>query len=296
MLIIKMGCLFGMDLNNIYGILLVDKEKGITSRDVVNKISKNFNIKKVGHAGTLDPLATGLLVVGIGKATKILDLLTMDKKEYIATVKMGIQTDTFDITGKIIEKNDNLSITKQNLQNTLAKFCQTYMQVPPKYSAIKVKGKKLYEYARENIDIELPRREIDIKEIKLLDFKDDTITFKTVVSKGTYIRSLINDIGKKLNTYATMAELKRTKQGNFSIEDSYTLDDIENNNYKLLTYEDIFNDYEKYNLNDEEYFKVKNGQKMPINFENKEVVYTYKGEYIALYERLDKEAKIKIML
>ena len=276
------------------GVLVVNKEKDMTSRDVVNIISKEFNTRKVGHSGTLDPIATGVLVVAIGKYTKLIDILTSSYKEYVATLKLGILTDTYDITGNVIDQKE-YEVNEKLIKDTLNSFLGKSIQEVPKYSAIKINGKKLYEYARSNIEVELPKREIDIKEIELLNYNDDLITFRCVVSKGTYIRSLINDIGVKLNTYATMTELKRTKQGDYFIEDSYTLDDIKNNKYKLLTYEDIFKTYEKYELNDEEYFKVKNGQKMQINFNNNEVVYIYNNEYIALYKKDGNEARIKIM-
>lgn len=277
------------------GILVVNKEKNMTSRDVVNKICNIFNTKKVGHSGTLDPIATGVLVVAIGKYTKLIDILTSSYKGYVATLKLGILTDTLDITGNITDKKA-YDVDTKLIEETLKSFLGKSIQEVPKYSAVKINGKKLYEYARNNIDIELPKREIEIKEIELLDFKDDTITFRTIVSKGTYIRSLINDIGKRLNTYATMTELKRIKQGDFSIDDSCTLEAIEKESYKLLTYKDIFKDYEKYELNDEEYFKVKNGQKMDINFNSVNVVYIYKDEYVALYEKVGDKARIKIKL
>lgn len=276
------------------GIIVVKKEKNMTSFDVVNCIRKIFNTKKVGHTGTLDPIATGVLVVVIGKYTKLVNILTSSDKEYIATLKLGIQTDTYDITGNIINKKE-YDVDKDKIINTLNSFLGSSLQEVPIYSAVKINGKKLYEYARENIDIELPKREIDVKEIELLSFEKDTIKFRCIVSKGTYIRSLINDIGIKLNTYATMSELTRTKQGEFNIEDSYTLDEINKGNYKLLTYKEIFKDYELYELNDEEYFKVKNGQKMKINFNNDVVIYTYKDNYIAMYEKDNNEARIKIM-
>lgn len=277
------------------GILLVNKDKNMTSRDIVNIVSKKFNTKKVGHSGTLDPIATGVLVVAIGKYTKLINILTSSYKEYIATMKLGILTDTLDITGNIIDKKDYY-VDKDLIINTLNSFLGKSIQEVPKYSAVKINGKKLYEYARNNIDIKLPKREIEVKNIELLEYKDDIIKFKCTVSKGTYIRSLINDIGKKLNTYATMIELKRTKQGDYLIDNSYTLENIKNDNYKLLTYKDVFNNYEKYELNDNELFKVKNGQKMPVNFNNNEVIYTYNNEYIALYEKDNNEARIKIML
>jgi len=213
------------------GILLVNKPKDYTSRDVVNKLTKIFNTKKIGHTGTLDPIAEGVLVITIGKCTKLCDLLTSSYKEYIATIKLGIKTDTLDITGNILEQKD-FKITEDQVKEVLNSFKGKSIQEVPIYSAIKVNGKKLYEYAREGKSIELPKREIDIKSIELLEYKNDEITFKTTVSKGTYIRSLINDICIKLNTVGTMSNLVRTKQGKFNIEDSYTLEQIENNNYK----------------------------------------------------------------
>ena len=174
------------NLYNKSGVLVVNKPSMLTSRDVVNKISNIFDTKKVGHNGTLDPLAEGVLVVTINKATKINELLISTEKEYIATVKMGLKTDTLDITGMILATS-NLRTTKDELENLFQKFPREYFQEVPKYSAVKIEGKKLYEYARENKEIELPKRLVTIKELELLDFREDTFTFRTVVSKGTYI-------------------------------------------------------------------------------------------------------------
>lgn len=276
------------------GLLIVNKNKDMTSRDVVNIISKKFNTKKVGHTGTLDPIATGVLVILIGKYTKLVDILTSNTKEYIATMKLGIHTDTLDITGNIINKKD-YNIDEKQIKEVLKSFIGESIQEVPKYSAIKINGKKLYEYARENIDIELPKRNIVIYDIELLEYKNDLIKFRVVVSKGTYIRSLIRDIASRLNTYACMSDLKRTKQGNFDISSSYTLDDIKNDNYKLLTYKDIFKDYKKYELNDDEYFKVKNGQQMKLNINEEQIIFIYQSNYIALYEKYNDTYKIKIM-
>jgi len=276
------------------GILVVNKDKGMTSRDVINILNKKFNTKKMGHTGTLDPIATGVLVVAIGNYTKLVNELTSSYKEYEAQMKLGILTDTLDITGNVLDKKD-YKVDKKQVINILNSFLGKSIQEVPIYSAIKVNGKKLYEYARNNEEVTLPKREIDIKYIKLLDFDGENIKFKVMVSKGTYIRSLIRDIGIKLNTYGVMTSLKRTKQGIFDIKDSYTLENIDNNNYKLLNYEDIFKDYEIVKLNDDEYFKVKNGSHMNINFQSNEVIYTYKGKYIAMYEKSENYAKIKIM-
>ena len=218
-------------------VLFINKEKDMTSFDVVNKISKLFGIKRVGHTGTLDPLATGVLIVAVGQATKVVELLTSTYKEYIAEVKLGIKTDTLDITGEIL---DTKEVPKNiDLEEALNSFKKTYLQEVPIYSAVKVNGKKLYEYARNNQEVELPKKEVTIKEIELLEEKEDTFIFKTLVSKGCYIRSLINDIGNSLNTYATMTELKRTKQGIVSIEETNTLDDLNNKEINLHNIEDV---------------------------------------------------------
>ncbi len=218
-------------------VLFINKEKNMTSFDVVNKISKLFGIKRVGHTGTLDPLATGVLIVAVGQATKVVELLTSTYKEYIAEVKLGIKTDTLDITGEVLDTKEVPKNIK--LKETLNSFKKTYLQEVPIYSAVKVNGKKLYEYARNNQEVELPKKEVTIKEIELLEEKEDAFIFKTLVSKGCYIRSLINDIGNSLNTYATMTELKRTKQGIVSIEETNTLDDLNNKEINLHNIEDV---------------------------------------------------------
>ena len=267
-------------------ILSVYKESNMTSRDVCNIISKHFKTKKVGHTGTLDPLACGLLIVCTNKDTKLVDILTAKKKEYIATIKLGIKTDTLDITGNIIEKKD-YNFTKEELINVLNSFLGKSKQEVPLYSAVKINGRKLYEYARNNINIELPVRDIEIYNIELLEYKKDLITFKVEVSKGTYIRSLINDICTKLNTVGVMSYLLRTKQGDFLVDNSNKLDDILNDNYKVITYEVVFKNYPTINLNEEEYYKVINGVKMNFNIKDDIIALKYSNKYIALYKYND---------
>ena len=279
------------------GVLLINKDKDMTSRDVVNKLNKLLNTKRIGHTGTLDPLATGVLVICIGKCTKLCDLLTSTYKEYIATIKLGIKTDTADITGNIVEEKD-YDVNEDKIKEVLNSFLGKSIQEVPIYSAIKINGKKLYEYAREGIEVELPKREIDIKSIELLEYKDDTITFKTTVSKGTYIRSLIEDICTKLNTVGTMSSLIRTKQGKFNIEDSYTLQDIENNNYKLLTIEEVL-DLETIELEEELIKPVHNGAIINKIFKNDIACLKENNKIIAIYKTYDKDnskAKPYIML
>lgn len=265
-------------------IINVCKEKNMTSRDVVNIISKHLHTKKVGHTGTLDPLATGVLIVCTNHDTKLVDILTSKNKEYIATMRLGIQTDTGDITGNII-KRATYKVTKDQIIKVLNNFVGSSTQTVPIYSAVKINGKKLYEYARNGEEVTLPTREINISSIELLDYHDDLIKFKVTVSKGTYIRSLIEDIGKTLQTIATMEDLVRTKQGNYKIEDSYTLEDIKNDNYKPIPLNIVLKDYHTYNLNATEYFKVKNGSKMLLNIDDKIVTLLYNNKPIALYRK-----------
>lgn len=275
------------------GIFLIDKEKGVTSRDVVNQISKKFNIKKVGHTGTLDPLATGVLIIVLGKCTKLVNELTSTYKEYIATMKLGIQTDTGDITGKIINKKQ-YSGNIEKINKVLKSFEKTYRQTVPIYSAKKVKGKKLYEYARNNEKVELPTQEVTIKNIIPIKFTDDLLTFKVTVSKGCYIRSLIEDIAKDLNTFATMVELRRTKQGKFKIEDCLKIADVKNSD--LLTIYDVLDDYIEINLDQKKYKLIKNGAIIDKFFKEKYAFFKYNNELISIYKEFgNNQAKPFIM-
>lgn len=265
-------------------ILNVYKEKDMTSRDVVNILSKHFKTKRVGHTGTLDPIATGVLIVCTDEDTKLVETLTAHQKEYIATMKLGIKTDTADITGKVIA-NKEYHVTKEQIEKVLISFLGKSKQTVPIYSAVKINGKKLYEYARDNIEIELPKKDIEVYDIKLLDYVDDIIKFQVTVSKGTYIRSLIEDIATKLDTYATMTSLLRTKQGDFKVEDSYTIEYIKNDNYKEISKDEVFKFFPKIILDDDTYFKVSNGVKLKLNETYPKVICVYKNKYVAIYKK-----------
>lgn len=268
------------------GVLLINKEKGITSSDVVVKLKHILNTKKVGHTGTLDPLAEGLMLVTVGKATKISNLLTEKYKEYIATFELGYQTDTYDTEGKVINKSDKV-VEKDEIIKVINSYKKSYLQEVPIYSSVKVNGKKLYEYARNNIEVELPKREVEIKDIEILSIEENKVVIKTFVSKGTYIRSLINDIGMSLETYATMTDLIRTKVDKYNLEDAYTLEDVEENNYKLLSIEEVL-DYPKIELSDELYKKVSNGVKISNDYNiNDKVILKYNNHLVAIYEEKD---------
>ena len=272
------------------GIIIVNKEKGYTSRDVVNIVGKHIGTKKIGHTGTLDPIAEGVLVLVVGKCTKLTDYLTSEYKEYIAEFELGYETDTLDNTGKVINKC-NKEITKVDIENAINSFKCKYNQEVPKYSAVKINGKKLYEYARNGEEVSLPSRLVDIKEIEVISI-GDVIKIRCLVSKGTYIRSLIRDIGEKLNTYATMTSLLRTKSGNFCIEDSYTLNDIKGNSFEFISIEEVFSDYPKVNIDDEEYKKISNGIKLDNKYDSEYVSFYYNNKLICIYKEYEK-SKIK---
>lgn len=279
------------------GILIVNKPKGCTSRDVINFLNKKFNTKRIGHTGTLDPIATGVLVVTIGNALKISELLTSTKKEYVARVILGYETDMLDITGKETKRNIP-HVSKAKVEEVLKSFIGKQKQEVPLYSAVKVGGRKLYEYARNNIPVTPPIKDIEVHSLSLegdITYLGNTIEFtiKTEVSKGTYIRSLIRDIGRKLGTYATMKELERTRQGNFDIANSYTIQDIENDNYKLLSINESLPELEVTILDDNMLKKVKNGQVLD-NFFKEEIslLVDKNNNPIAIYKKIE-NGKVK---
>ena len=210
----------------INGIINVYKETGFTSHDVVAKLRGKKKKKKIGHTGTLDPDATGVLPVCLGNATKLCDMLTDKSKEYVATMRLGFCTDTQDISGEVLKKEE-VNVTTEQVTEAVMSFVGKYDQIPPMYSALKVNGKKLYELAREGIEIERKARSIEIFAIEILDINLPDITMKVHCSKGTYIRTLCHDIGLKLGCFATMVSLKRTKVANFLLENAYTLSQIE---------------------------------------------------------------------
>ena len=276
------------------GIIIVNKEKDYTSRDVVNVISKIMGTKKVGHTGTLDPLATGVLVVCIGNATKLVDMITDLDKEYIAEAVLGMKTDTMDMTGNVLERQD-VTILTNDIKRALKLMVGKYEQEVPSYSAVKIKGKKLYEYAREGKEVVLPKRQVEVKELKLINevkyCSNKTIfEFVTTVSKGTYIRSLITDIASKLDTIGSMVHLQRTRQGRFKIEDSYTLDDIKNGNYKLLSIEEVL-DMDKVLITDDIKKQIYNGAEVPNIYNKSEILFVDNKGAVAIYKEIDGKLK-----
>lgn len=278
------------------GILVINKDLGYTSRDVVNIVSKTLGTKKVGHTGTLDPGATGVLVVCVGKALKVCELLTNHDKGYIAGITLGIETDTLDMDGNII-KDITVDIDDKMIIETVNSFVGKYNQEVPKYSAVKVNGKKLYEYARKNIPVKLPSKEVEIKSIEIIDdivHEDGKVFFKIKcnVSKGTYIRSLVRDIGNKLGVPAVMNSLVRTRQGNFTIDNSFSIDDIKNNNYQLTDIVDAFPNISTVAVDKELAFKVRNGVILDKFFESDMAfILDESNNLLALYKNEDNKSK-----
>lgn len=247
------------------GILNIDKPQGITSHDVVDIVRKIFPGIKVGHTGTLDPIATGVLPICIGKATKLSDELLSENKVYKVKMLLGVETDTYDITGKIVFAN-TLNEDEIYIKERIKRFIGKSSQIPPIYSAIKIKGKKAYEYARNGENVSLKPREIEIFNIDDIDvnLRKRQVSFVVSCTKGTYIRSLVHDIGIKLGCGATMIELKRLKTGDFDINDSIDLYEFLNLEYldmldKIVSIEELYKDSKKINLNDKDYDKFLNG-------------------------------------
>lgn len=273
-------------LTEFNGVLVINKPKGVTSFDVINDISHLFGIKRIGHTGTLDPLAEGVLVVTIGKATKVAELLTAAFKEYQAGVLLGVETDTLDITGNVL--NTKVVPFDLNIEETLNSFKKTYLQEVPIYSAVKVNGKKLYQYARNNEKVKLPKKDVTIKEINLLSSDRNTFIFKCLVSKGCYIRSLIRDIGVFLDTYATMTNLIRTKQGKFDISESNTLDELKQGIYKLHKIEDVL-DFPVIKVDSKTEYMIRTGQKLVNTYDvvDKVIFLNSNDQLLGIYEVKD---------
>lgn len=263
-------------------IFILNKPLEFTSQDAVSKLKKILNQKKAGHTGTLDPMATGVLPILIGETTKLSKYLVEHKKTYIAVLKLGACTDTGDSEGKIIEEKDVdiENLTEKKVESVLNNFLGKQIQTPPIYSAIKINGKKLYEYARNGIEVEIPKREIEIYNIKLiqLDKNKKEIEFEVECSKGTYIRTLCEDIAKKLDTIGYMKKLTRTKVNNFKLEDAITFEELEENkdNKEWLisnsyTMEEIFDYLPKLELNDRKKELFLNG--VQLTFKEKDGLY-----------------------
>lgn len=276
------------------GILIINKEKGYTSRDVVNLVGKYLHTKKVGHTGTLDPMAEGVLIVAVGKATKLVEVLTEDEKEYVAEITLGIDSDTLDKEGMILKKEEAIR-SREEIIKVLEMMKGTYEQEVPIYSAVKKKGKRLYEYARNKEEVELPKREVTIKEIELIgDVQKKNghtiFSIRTVVSKGTYIRSLVRDIALNLNTIGIMTKLTRTRVGGFKLENSVSLNSLKEGRYTMLPLEETLGDYPVIVASSELVKKIRNGSILDIEKKKPPLLFVdQNGSLLALYQVYSKD-------
>ncbi len=265
------------------GCLLINKRVGLTSRDEVNIVSKALNIKKCGHIGTLDPFASGLLIILVNNATKISPFLEEEDKTYVAKLKLGSATDTGDLEGKVIENQTVPTLKKKEIEDVLNSFLGEMEQLPPMFSALKYNGKHYYDYARKGEIIERKTRKIKIYEIRLLSYQDDEITFITKVSKGTYIRTLGEDIAKKLNTVGHLVALERTAIGQFNLKDSISDDEVDET--KLISIDKMLTKYKKVILNKEDAFKAKNGMRLKLAYNDEHLLLEDEEGIIAIYKK-----------
>lgn len=270
------------------GVLLINKEEGLSSFDIVRKLKKLLNTKKVGHCGTLDPLAKGLLVVTVGKALKISRFIESDEKEYIATIKLGEKTKTLDREGEVIEKKVITPFNEESINKVFNSLIGKIKQKPPIYSALSVNGKRLYEYARENIGVEIKERDIEIKDLELIEYGKDFVKYKVVCSKGTYVRVLCETIANKLNNIGYMFDLVRTRIGKLTLDNSFTLNDIENDKYKLIDIESSLTNFMVLVVKDRDLYKACNGNVLDFYIDGNVLIVDEKRDVIALYEG-DKE-------
>ena len=278
----------------MFGFINIYKPKGKTSHDVVAILRRITKIKQIGHTGTLDPFAEGVLPICIGKATRLIEYLD-DDKAYIGTVQLGKSTSTYDTEGEIVKTSDK-KISKEEIEIALQQFRGKIQQLPPIYSAIKVNGKKLYEYARKGEDVEIKPRDVEIFKLEIVDFDEEnqTVDLHIECSKGTYIRSIANDLGNVLGCYGHLIKLVRTKAGKFELANSFKLDELESkeNVSNNMIYPLEYLDYPKYSLNENEKQKVSNGMSINIDLSDGLCVLVWEKELAAIAEIKDKKAKI----
>ncbi|NTW95038.1 MAG: tRNA pseudouridine(55) synthase TruB [Erysipelotrichaceae bacterium] len=261
------------------GILLVYKEKGLTSFDLVNRIKRGLKLDKIGHTGTLDPNAEGLMLVLFNQTTKANQFLVHDTKEYIASLRLGLKTDTKDIWGEILEEADYTMPNQKEIKAVFEKFLGLQAQEVPMVSAVRVNGKRLHEYHREGIEVTQPIREIEILELELLKVDKD-IKFRVVCGSGTYIRTLCEDIAAEFNTIGVMSDLVRTKVGSFSIKDAVKLDQVIAGNYKLLELKDVL-PYKKVQATS--VIDIKNGKILALEYDSPFITVMDQDEVLAVY-------------
>ena len=279
------------------GVIAINKEKGYTSRDIVNIVGKVYHTKKVGHTGTLDPMATGVLIVCVGKATKLVSLLTATEKEYVADVLLGVETDSLDTDGNVL-REENVDCDQTRIDQVLKSMKKTYLQEVPKYSAVKVKGKKLYEYARSNQEVKLPKKEVtiyDLERISDVFYENGKIRFqiRCKVSKGTYIRSLIRDIAHELGTIGVMSGLCRTKQGEFELKDCVSLEQLKEQP-TIQSIAHVLSMYPQKVVDGKEEEMILNGRKLSNRYNEKTIVFLNKDHHVLGIYQFDEEEQMMV--
>lgn len=281
-------------MNN--GIIAINKPAGWTSFDVVNKIKYMAKPNKVGHLGTLDPMATGVLLVTVGKATKLFDIMQEKTKTYIATFEFGYETDSLDATGKKTNENEIVP-TSEQIKSVLPKFIGKIDQIPPQFSAKSVNGVRAYQLARKGETVELKPKQVNVENIKLLSFKDNKLILEIVCGSGTYIRAIGRDIAYSLGCFATMTELKRTKVGSFNLENCKDITTINKDNLKqnLISLDKVL-DYIVLNLDEITTKKLLNGQTVQLTQNNGKYFLKYNQEIVAIINIQDFKAKMLIFL
>lgn len=291
----------------INGIFVIDKAQGMTSADVVYKLRKILHTRKIGHAGTLDPDVTGVLPIAVGQATKLIELMHTQKKQYRGSGIIGFATDSYDLAGhKLAEKPVEQAISQPELQRAMDHLTGEITQVPPIYSAVKVNGKRLYEYARAGIEVERPSRQVTVSQYQLLaapHFDPETrqveFSFEVTASKGTYVRSLVNDLATFLDYPCVMKSLRRTSAAGFDLTHAVTLEELEQASdpaQYLCTIEDFFNDYPVIDLTQDQFAKVKNGAWLAFKSDAKELALRYNGKVKAIYVLDQKVYRPSLML
>lgn len=287
------------------GMINIYKKKGFTSHDVVAKARGILKERRIGHAGTLDPEAEGVLLLCIGKATKAVPYLTDEMKGYEAEVILGQTTTTEDATGDVLETHE-VTVTKEQVEEVVSSFVGPYTQTPPMYSAIKVNGVRLYELARKGIEVQRPSRKVILKECKVIEWLDaNRFRIKVYCSKGTYMRTLCTDIGKKLGCGAHMGYLLRTQVGHFKLEESITLETLETHKMNvtpyLYTLEDLFKQYQKAQVTQKGLKRLLNGNTLscndlvsPLMLKDQEIICLYDKTFKALYKWNEKSEQLEV--
>lgn len=290
------------------GIIVLNKPRGMTSSDCVYKLRKLLHIRKIGHAGTLDPEVNGVLPIAIGQATKLIELMHEKPKSYIGEGMFGTRTDSYDMEGHVLE---SLELEKKysalEIKEAMQHLTGQLKQVPPIYSAVRVNGKRLYEYARENIPVELPERDVEVYDYQLtqepkFDNKDkvEYFSFAIQCSKGTYVRSLVNDLGTNLQVPAVMTSLTRIASSGYNITHAVTLEEIEAQldtpKKWLQSIESFFEELEKVNLTDKQFDRVKNGASIKLSTTADKVSLFYQGKLKAIYKKVAREYRADLML